>query len=153
MLALCECGWMAMPVVFFLSLLETIFEATFQSVRHQNYFFQNFLKYVQVKTFLLTNLFDQKSLIFQMKTIIHSHISSLLERDNTLSFNVTGCVTACSCVYCRSIIHVADNCVNRCNIDTVKFSTNNPQSMQSRIHSVTKMVECPHKNIIISGSY
>ena len=44
MLVLCECGWMTMSVVIFLSLSETIFDGMFQSVCHQNYFFQIFLK-------------------------------------------------------------------------------------------------------------
>ena len=46
----------------------------FQSVYHQKYFFQNFLRYNQ-----------QKTLIFQTNTIIHSQIHKLRGRQRTLN--------------------------------------------------------------------
>ena len=84
MLVLCECGWVTMLEVIFVSLIETIFDGMFQSVCHQNYFIQNFLKYTQLKYFLPTRSFDKKFLILQSSAIVHSHISSLLERQRTL---------------------------------------------------------------------
>ena len=122
MFVLCECEWMTMSVVIFLSLIETIFDGALQSVCHQNYFFQNFLKYTQLKTFLPTRSFDQKFLIFQTNKTIHSHISSLLERQRTLCQSYWlyhNLLMRVLKVINSANIHVGDNCGNQCNIDNV----------------------------------
>ena len=82
MLVLCECGWMSMLEVIFVSLIETIFDGVSKRMSSK-LFHSELFEIHSTKIFSASKIFD-KFLILQRSAIVHSHISSLLERQRTL---------------------------------------------------------------------